>query len=177
MVTKKFASFRDAMVGVKPLPKGPQQTFEATPPLAPRPPTPHTRRSPPLVVARDEDRVESLASGADPSVLSNLKRGKYRPQAELDLHGLNAEAAAGAVSRLIQHALGRSCQTLLIIHGRGLHSGPLGPVLRDEIVERLIARHSADVLAFCTAPTRWGGPGALLVQLRRRRTASRRGST
>jgi DNA-nicking Smr family endonuclease len=58
---------------------------------------------------------------------------------------------------------------VLIIHGRGLHSGPGGPALRPALVELLCARPVArQVLAFASAPSRYGGPGALIVLLRRR---------
>jgi DNA-nicking Smr family endonuclease len=64
-------------------------------------------------------------------------------------------------------AKGRRC--VLLIHGRGLHSGPGGPALRPALVEFLSRRPLAKhVLAFTSAPPRHGGPGALLVLLRRR---------
>ena len=55
---------------------------------------------------------------------------------------------------------------VLIVCGRGLHSGLEGPVLPDVAIERLSEELAYYVLAFCTAPRRWGGEGALLVMLR-----------
>jgi DNA-nicking Smr family endonuclease len=64
-------------------------------------------------------------------------------------------------------AKGRRC--VLLIHGRGLHSGPSGPALRSALVEYLCHQPlSKHVLAFTSAPPRHGGAGALIVLLRRR---------
>jgi DNA-nicking Smr family endonuclease len=58
---------------------------------------------------------------------------------------------------------------VIVIHGRGLRSGEGGPVLPGLVVESLSTPPLASaVLAFVTAPARMGGPGALLVLLRRR---------
>ena len=57
---------------------------------------------------------------------------------------------------------------LLVIHGRGLNSGPEGPVLvratRDWLTQGPLRKH---VLAFASAPPERGGTGAMLVLLRR----------
>ena len=56
--------------------------------------------------------------------------------------------------------------TVADVCGKGLHSGLEGPVLPDVVIERLSEELAQHVLAFCTAPRRWGGSGALLVMLR-----------
>ena len=66
-----------------------------------------------------------------------------------------------------------------IIHGKGLRSGPRGPVLK-QTVNTLLRRADA-VLAFTSAAARDGGTGATLVLLqasgagRRRPRAAERG--
>jgi DNA-nicking Smr family endonuclease len=53
------------------------------------------------------------------------------------------------------------------VTGRGLRSGPAGPVLRGEVLERLTTEPVCrGVLAIQSAPPSLGGPGALLVLLR-----------
>jgi DNA-nicking Smr family endonuclease len=53
---------------------------------------------------------------------------------------------------------------VLVIHGRGLHSGEAGPVLRDRVTRVLSAGPtSAHVRAFCSASGRDGGVGAMYV--------------
>jgi DNA-nicking Smr family endonuclease len=82
---------------------------------------------------------------------------------------LSADAAAHQAERFIEQSVAKGRRCVLLIHGRGLHSGPSGPALRPALVEflrqRPLAKH---VLAFTSAPPRHGGAGALLVLLRRR---------
>jgi DNA-nicking Smr family endonuclease len=57
---------------------------------------------------------------------------------------------------------------VLVIHGRGHRSGPQGPVLRERLIEALLAPPLASaLLAAVTAPPALGGPGAALLLLRR----------
>jgi DNA-nicking Smr family endonuclease len=61
---------------------------------------------------------------------------------------------------------------VLLIHGRGLHSGPGGPALRPALVELLCRPPVANrVLAFTSAPPKRGGAGALVVLLRHPRSS------
>ena len=66
---------------------------------------------------------------------------------------------------------GVSC--LLVVCGRGKHSGADGPVLPDVAAERLSEELASEILAFCTAPRKWGGEGALIVRLRQVRSDER----
>jgi DNA-nicking Smr family endonuclease len=57
---------------------------------------------------------------------------------------------------------------VLVICGRGLHSGGDGPVLRDVAINVLCGRPArTHVLAFSTAAPTRGGDGALAILLRR----------
>jgi len=51
------------------------------------------------------------------------------------------------------------------VHGKGLRSGPRGPVLKHAVNTWL--RKVDAVLAFASAPRRDGGTGAVYVLLRR----------
>ena len=95
-----------------------------------------------------------------------LRRGRFSIEAEADLHGLSATEAKLVLREFIVESrdLGLGC--VRVIHGKGLGSGPGGPVLKAR-VQRWLAQWE-DVLAFVTARARHGGAGAVYVLLRRR---------
>src|SRR5690242_17260941 len=110
---------------------------------------------------------ESLAGGADdpalaagdelvfhrpgiPStVLKKLRRGQYRVQAEIDLHGMTVVEAKQALRDFLVDALTRELHCVRIIHGKGLRSGHRGPVLKIAVSGLL--RRTAAVLAYVSA--------------------------
>lgn len=113
----------------------------------------------------DIDGTEALSyarDGQSPKVLRKLKRGGFAVQDELDLHQLRADEAQSILAEFIAHARNQSCLCVRIVHGKGLRS-TRGPVLKA-LVDRWL-RHRIDVLAFCSAPARDGGTGAVLVLL------------
>lgn len=105
--------------------------------------------------------------GVQRGVLRKLARGQVRVDAELDLHGLIASAAKRAVSDFLDQARSHKLRCVRIIHGKGLHSGVNGPVLKHQLEGQL--RQHAGVLAFCSARPVDGGSGAALVLLQRTR--------
>jgi DNA-nicking Smr family endonuclease len=57
---------------------------------------------------------------------------------------------------------------LLVVHGRGLHSGDEGPTLRDTVRDLLTnGAFATKVLAATSAPSSLGGTGATILWLRR----------
>jgi DNA-nicking Smr family endonuclease len=171
-------AFEQAMQGARPLDRDRRRTRGELPPVPPpaRAPAP-TAAPPPARLRAIEpagteagDRYAYLAGGESIDRLRELRSGRMRPEAELDLHGQTAEAAARAVSRLVASARQRDQRLLLVIHGRGHGSGPGGPVLRQQVIEQLAEGPLAsEVLALVSAPPALGGGGAALVLLRRRR--------
>jgi DNA-nicking Smr family endonuclease len=101
--------------------------------------------------------------GVRRSVLQKLRRGHYRIEAELDLHGLTVTEAKAALRTFLAHALERGVRCVRIIHGKGLRSGPRGPVLKVAVTG--ILRRSSHVLAFVSARSVDGGTGALYALL------------
>jgi DNA-nicking Smr family endonuclease len=97
-------------------------------------------------------------------VLKDLRRGRYSIQDELDLHGLTATDARRLLLEFMQDAIASGRRCVRIIHGKGLRSGPGGPVLKSKL-NRWLPQWD-EVLAFTTAPARDGGTGALYVLLR-----------
>ena len=105
--------------------------------------------------------------GVQDATLRKRRRGYYSIGAELDLHGLRAEAARIALLEFIQMAHDRRIRCVRIIHGKGYRSGPRGPVLKQKLNGWL--RQRDDVLAFCSARVPDGGTGAAYVLLRNRK--------
>lgn len=110
------------------------------------------------------DTLSYRANGVQDSVWRRLRRGNYRIGAELDLHGLNREAARHAVAVFLAHCQDRDIRALRIIHGKGRGSPNSGPVIKALLDGWL--RRRKDVLAFCSARPHDGGTGAVYVLLR-----------
>ena len=159
------------MQGVRPLPPGARRAvpdWQTEPPAPPVPPK-QRQSGQSLHVDGEGEQLSAAAFGVAHNLVRSLARGEIEPEAELNLHHLTADAAAHQAERFIEQSveMGRRC--VLLIHGRGLHSGASGPALRPALVELLCGRPVAKhVLAFTSAPPRLGGAGALLVLLRRR---------
>ncbi|HEV2111665.1 MAG TPA: Smr/MutS family protein [Gammaproteobacteria bacterium] len=101
--------------------------------------------------------------GVQHALMRKLRRGQFSPRAELDLHGLRSEDARAVVAEFLQVARQRDYRCVRIIHGKGLGSGPKGPVIKQKLGGWL--RQRKDVLAFCSARPVDGGSGALYVLL------------
>ncbi|HEX7416534.1 MAG TPA: Smr/MutS family protein [Steroidobacteraceae bacterium] len=102
-------------------------------------------------------------AGVQDTVLRNLRRGHYRVEDALDLHGLNLEQAKAALREFLAESLGRGRRCVRIVHGKGLRSGQRGPVLKSAV--NSILRRTAPVLAFVSARRVDGGTGAVYVLL------------
>jgi DNA-nicking Smr family endonuclease len=111
------------------------------------------------------DELRFLRAGVSRRVFRNLRRGQYRVQDELDLHGLFASEARRAVSTFLNDARSASRLCVRIVHGKGLRSRQQGPVLKGLLDHWL--RQRDDVLAFSSARPADGGTGAVYVLLKR----------
>jgi DNA-nicking Smr family endonuclease len=105
-----------------------------------------------------------VRSGIGPDVAAKLRRGHWSVQSELDLHGLNTEAAHDALADFIHEARERGLRCVRVIHGKGLTSPNKEPVLKGK-VRRWLATWD-EVLAYAEAPQHAGGGGAVLVLLK-----------
>lgn len=170
-------AFDAAMRGVRPL------QFEQRVVNTRRPrPKAHNSR-----LARDELLAESLNGPAEAStdgieqlgegvafrratlprnVFRSLHSGRFSIEDEIDLHGMSAHVAKAALREFIVDASKRRLGCVRVIHGKGLRSGPTGPILKGSAQHWLSLWD--EVLAFVTARPRDGGSGALYVLLRRR---------
>ena len=115
-----------------------------------------------------DEFMEGHVVGIDPMIPVRLRAGQFSPEANLDLHGQNAEQAHASLTWFIKNAYQRSLRTVLVVTGRGKNSpdgvGVLRPLLQRWLSKEPFKRV---VLAFCTAKSGDGGPGAVYVLLRK----------
>ena len=77
------------------------------------------------------DYVEFARGGLQKRIMRRLKRGDYECTATLDLHGCTTAEAEPLLTDFLLGALDAGDSALLIIHGKGLHSGKVGGVLKQ----------------------------------------------
>lgn len=160
------------MADVRPLDRRKTRTEPLAPPRA------ATRRAfvapgKPAAVEVLGESFALLAPDVDRRELRDLQAGRRAPEAKLDLHGLTGDRVGPTVATFLRRAQHEGRRCVLVIHGRGHHSGPGGPVLRDRLIEALSGPLVGDILAAATAPSAHGGYGAALVMLRRTRHSTR----
>ncbi len=163
------ALFAHAMAGVRRL--DPDAAAPSSPP--PRPVAPPSE--PPLrPPARTLPRLEPGGnSGIDARTAARLKRGRIRPEARLDLHGMTLEEAHRAVAGFIGRCAGARLRCVIVITGKG-RLGETSGTLRTELPRWLaLSATRAHVLAFAEARPRDGGAGACYILLRRAPKADR----
>jgi len=169
--TEEARLFREAVRGVRPL-------GSREPP--PRPPRPRPRarftradRAAVLRESLEAAAADPAAMGGEelafhrpqvqPAVVRKLRRGEYRVEREIDLHGLTVLEAKKDLRIFLIHALEQNVQCVRVVHGKGLRSGPRGPVLKATV--NAVLRRTGAVLAFVSARQADGGSGALYVLL------------
>jgi len=112
------------------------------------------------------DEIAFRRTGIPDSLLRKLRRGHFSVDAEIDLHGLTSPQARSALREFIATELTHGARCVRVIHGKGLGSGPRGPVLKN--VVNICLRRIDEVVAFGTARPLDGGSGAVYVLLKRR---------
>ena len=120
----------------------------------------------PFIDTQPLDELQYRREGVALTVLQRLRRGDYRIEAELDLHGCNGREAHAQLAAFLATARTRGLRCIRIIHGKGMRSGPRGPVLKQTV--NTLLRRAESVLAFTSARPRDGGTGATLVLLSQR---------
>ena len=112
------------------------------------------------------DEAAWLQPGMSPSVLRDLRRGRWVVQEHLDLHGMNREEARHHVALFVAECLAHGRRCVRIVHGKGLGSPGREPVLKKRVLGWLAQKK--EVLAFCQARAADGGAGAVVVLLKAR---------
>ena len=126
----------------------------------------------PFEITESDEYHEGRVPGLDPRVLRRLRNGEFSVQADLDLHGSDAESARSLVARLIADAHAQGLRCVRIVHGKGRNSPGREPVLKRSL-PRWLGRGPARrvVLAYTSATPTDGGSGATYVLLRAGRKA------
>nr|WP_246849471.1 Smr/MutS family protein [Rubellimicrobium arenae] len=120
--------------------------------------------------------VESFARmplRMDAGQFGRMKRGKLRPEARIDLHGMTLAEAHPALTSFILGSRAAGRRFVLVITGKGRVSDDLAPMparagrLRHDVPRWLMLPPLAGaVLQVAPAHQRHGGEGALYVYLR-----------
>lgn len=116
------------------------------------------------------------SSPVDRRAVQAMRRGRLRPEARIDLHGMTQAQALPALTGFIMRALADDRRMVLVITGKGRDRDEAGPIP----VRRGVLRHNvpgwlragpmaAQVLDVLPAHQSHGGEGAFYVYLRRRR--------
>ena len=92
-----------------------------------------------------------------------LDRLKALHPGDAGMHGLRVDEAKAALRQFLADALAHNLRCVRIIHGKGMNSGPRGPVIKTAV--NMILRKTAPVLAFTSARRVDGGTGAINVLL------------
>lgn len=110
-----------------------------------------------------EDSLSFTAPGLQHNVLKKLRKGQFGLDAEIDLHGLNSNEAKRQLLHFLHDCVQDGCRCVHIVHGKGYRSADNHPVLKNNL--NLWLRQHKNVQAFCSAPPKDGGTGAVFVLL------------
>jgi DNA-nicking Smr family endonuclease len=124
------------------------------------------RLTPGDLLAETGDDLTFRRAGVQEAVVKKLRRGQYRVEAEIDLHGFSVAQAKMALRAFLEEVLRAGARCVRVVHGKGLRSGHRGPVLKH--TASLLLQKTDAVLAFTSARPVDGGTGAIYVLLSRR---------
>ena len=117
------------------------------------------------------DEAAFLRPGLPRRVLTDLRRGRWVLQGQIDLHGLVRDEARDALAHFLHDSLTQGKRCIRVIHGKG-HGSPGKVSILKQLSRGWLAQRE-EILAFCQAPPQDGGGGALLVLLRAQNAAQR----
>ena len=122
------------------------------------------------------ERLATAPVKMDKKAHGKLKRGKLKPEARIDLHGMTMDQAHPRLTRFILQSHTQGLRLVLVITGKGKDRDDGGPipvrpgVLRHNVPGWLSAAPLGQVvLQVSTAHLKHGGGGAYYVYLRRQR--------
>ena len=107
-----------------------------------------------------EDSLSFIAVGLQKNVLKKLRKGYFGLDAEIDLHGLTSDEAKRQLLNFLHRCVEEGYRCVHIVHGKGNRSPDNHPILKNNL--NLWLRQHKDVQAFCSAPVKHGGTGAVL---------------
>ena len=89
-----------------------------------------------------------------------------RPDDEIDLHGKTRDEAIKIVQKFVIDCYRKNLRSVLIITGKGHHSAEKDPVLKREVKFWLERNGESYISDFHEAPPRFGGSGAIWLNLK-----------
>lgn len=165
--------FRTSMINVKPLPKTQQVR-----PIHKKRPAKLLKQPKELMLADIEldtqidvplvDADQTLyfkQSGVQARQMHELQQGNLPCQATLDLHGMTLNNAEVELGQFLERCRNRNFRVVAVVHGKGHNSPDKYPALKN-MVHKFLRQYS-NVIAFCSAPPKQGGIGAMLVLLKK----------
>jgi len=96
--------------------------------------------------------------------LSRLKKGNFKIEAVLDLHGFILSDAEQEIDDFIALCFAKQQRHIRIIHGKGYNSSEQYPILKNLVNQTL--RQLNEVIAFSSTPEKDGGVGAVNILLK-----------
>lgn len=121
-----------------------------------------------LEIIQPVDPHDPLAwkrDGVQEGVYRNLRLGRYRADARLDLTRKSLAQARDELRSFVQECLVHGIRTCVVSHGRGRRPDDAASVMRSALNQWLPLFD--EVLAFHSAPSQHGGLGALYIMLRK----------
>lgn len=118
----------------------------------------------PEVMISPFDLLAFKRAGVQDGVYRNLRLGKYRMDARLDLHKMTVEQARVAVFQFVKDCVTHDVRSALITHGTG--NGRAQPAILKTYVGFWLPQLD-DVLAFHTAQKHHGSYGSTYVLLKK----------
>ena len=110
-----------------------------------------------------DDQMSFRRPGIGTDVTRKLRKGEWRIQGQIDLHGMRSDEARNAVGQFLRDAKRMGWRCVRVVHGKGLGSPGKEPVLKAKVQRWLVQKN--EVLAFVQARPADGGAGALVVLL------------
>jgi DNA-nicking Smr family endonuclease len=165
---KDVETFKDYVGPVRPLAA---RSRRVPPPLRGSSDPTHSRDAAlPVFDTSDDGRAMRGVRRGFEDALSDLERDRLPIERTLDLHGMRSDEAKQTLLRFCKSVRGRGRLTIVVVHGRGVHSPGGRGVLRDEMGGWLSSPPLAEyVLCFSTAPAKHGGAGAVRIMIAPRR--------
>lgn len=121
------------------------------------------------------ERVAQQPVQMDKKAFGRMKRGKLVPEGKIDLHGMTAAQAHGALTGFILRAHAEGKRLVLVITGKGKDRDDDSPiptrrgVLKHQVPQWFaLAPMKSCILQVSEAHIKHGGSGAYYVYLRRR---------
>ena len=117
------------------------------------------------------DEAAFFRPGLPRRILTDLRRGRWVLQGQIDLHGLIRDEARAALAHFLNDSLLQGKRCIRVIHGKG-HGSPGKISILKQLSGGWLAQRE-EILAFCQAGPHDGGGGALMVLLRAQNATQR----